>query len=93
MWGLLSGGLARRRSQGSVKSDTCRDRPGHERQDAGEEAEAEQAVFAQARQNRSESNEKSSRTDQGHDPCPACEDSGSKRQEASAHEKRSEAHR
>ena len=65
------GGAARRRSQTSVKSDTRRDRPGHERHDAGEEAEAEKAVLAQARENRGERYEEPSRADGRHDPCPA----------------------
>ena len=56
--GPAVGGLARRRSRGSVKSDTRRDRPDHERKDTGEETEAEKAVFAQARENRGERNEK-----------------------------------
>ena len=42
----------------AMRSDARSDRPDHERQDAGKEAEAEETVFAQARENRGERDEK-----------------------------------
>src|SRR5215210_3347417 len=91
--GPTVGCLAWRRSQSSVSSDTRSDRPDHQRQDAREEAEAEQTVLAQARENRSERDEKPNPADERHDACPACEDSASECQETGGQEECSEAHR
>src|ERR671939_1535616 len=85
--------LAWRRSQSSVSSDTRSDRPDHQRQDARKEAEAEQTVLAQARENRRERDEKPNRADERHDACPACEDSASECQETGGQGECSEAHR
>jgi hypothetical protein len=43
---------------GSVSGDARSNRPNDERKDAGKEAEAEQTVFAQARKNGGERDEK-----------------------------------
>ena len=58
-WGLLAGyGSSSRASQRPVLSNARRDGPDHQGQDSGEEPKAEEAVFAQSRQNRGERNEK-----------------------------------
>ena len=74
--------LGRTPERGS--DDARRDRPDHEREDAGEEAEAEDAVFAQARENRGERDEKRHRADERHDTRPTREDAAPKCQNSAA---------